>query len=255
MAPVGAAAGLFGLKRKADDKADDGADGSPTEKRQCLRRYEHVAPQVLSPDGVSPVHECSNLQLWKFASDGNKGVEFFSEFCSKDPYRQGIAGSRHAETMLAFSEVLSEPIMDKLLNTEILKKVRAEFDQFKPMLEVLNGGKTSGGNSKSFMTMCAKSIKKEQGPVETAADAIYDWLSDETSVVLGFLQIMSWGGIFYAAMCSDKVARCAMDSACGNITKDAYKAMMVARLCGKDGVAPEDSRNAMSSSSKRMFGA
>jgi len=106
--------------------------------------------------------------------------------------------------------------------------------------------------------MCQKSTKKEQGSVEeaaAAAAAIYDWLSDDGSAVLGFLQIMSWGGIFYSAMCSDKVARCAMDKDCGGITKDAYKAMMVARLCSKDGAAPDDGRNSMSSSSQRLFGA
>jgi len=41
------------------DRAVD-SDGALIEQRQCLRRYEHVAPQVLSPDGV-----------------GNAGVEFY----------------------------------------------------------------------------------------------------------------------------------------------------------------------------------
>ena len=258
MAPLnGAAQGLFGVNTYNGDKrkADGEAEGSPTEKRQSLRRYEHVAPQVLFADAVSPVHECTNKQLWTFASAGNKGVKYFSEFCADDAYRKGIAGSRHAETMLAFGGVLAEPVMDKLLDKEILKKVRAEYATYKPMLEVLNGGKTSGGNSKSFLTMCKKSVKKDQGPVEDAAAAIYDWLSDDASAVLGFLQIMSWGGIFYSAMCSDKVARCAMDKDCGNITKDAYKAMMVARLCSGEAAAPEDGRNSMSSSSQRLFGA
>ena len=258
MAPLnGAAQGLFGVNTYNGDKrkADGEAEGAPAEKRQSLRRYEHFAPQVLFADGVSPVHECTNQQLWKFASTGNKGVLFFSEFCSKESYRQGIAGSRHAETMLIFCGVLDEAVMEKLLDKGILEKVRAEYAKYKPYLETLNGGKTSGGNSKSFMTMCKKDIKKEKAPVEEAAAMVHDWLSNDNSVMLGFLQIMSWGGIFYSAMCSDKVARCAMDPTCGSITKDAYKAMMVARLCSSDGAVADDSRNSMSSSSARLFGA
>jgi hypothetical protein len=34
-----------------------------------------------------------------FAGGGNTGVNFFSAFCAEEPYRQGIAGSRHAETL------------------------------------------------------------------------------------------------------------------------------------------------------------
>ena len=51
----------------------------------------------------------------------------------------GIAGSRHAETMQAFGDVLVDPMMDRLLQPEILKNVRQEFDKHRHMLDVLNG--------------------------------------------------------------------------------------------------------------------
>jgi hypothetical protein len=237
-----------GEKRKSDD------DGASVEKRCSLRRYEHPAAQVLDCSGVSPIHECSNPQLWKFIEAGNKGVFYFSEFCSTELYRQGIAGSRHAECMENFGVVLADPFIEKLLNPEILKKVRAEYAIIQPSLSVLNGGKTSGGNSKSFQTMCKAEVKLEEGPVQEAAAAVHDWLSNADSAIHGFLQVMSWGGMFYAAMCSDKVARCAIDPTCGKITKDQYKALMVARLCGKDGALPNDERNTMKSKHSKLFG-
>ncbi len=252
---LGAANSLFGLMGGEKRKAEGEAEGGPMEKRSSLRKYEQVAAQVLACEGVSPIHECSNAQLWKFTETGNKGVLFFSEFCSKDPYRQGIAGSRHAETMQNFGVAIDDPIMDKLLNKDILKKVRDEYAKIKPMLTVLNGGKTSGGNSKSFQTMCKQDVKRESAPVEEAAAAVWDWLSNDDSAIHGFLQVMSWGGMFYAAMCSDKVARCAMDPACGKISKVQYQALMVARLCGKEGALENDDRNAMKSRSKALFGA
>ena len=256
MAPNAAANSLFGVMGGEKRKGDGDADGGSMEKRSSLRRYEHVAAQVLECAGVSPINECSNAQLWKFTQTGNKGVLFFSEFCSEDPYRQGIAGSRHAETMQNFGLVLDDPLMDKLLNKDILKKVRDEYAMIKPMLITLNGGKTSGSNSKSFQAMCRQDVKKEKAPVEAAAAAVYDWLSNDDSVIHGFLQVMSWGGIFYATMCSDKVARCAMDPGCGKITKDAYQKLMVARLCSdKEGALDNDDRNAMKSRSSKLFGA
>ena len=255
MAPNGAASNLFGLMGSDKRKADGDAEGASMEKRASLRRYEHVAAQVLECAQVSPIHECSNAQLWKFTENGNKGVLFFSEFCSTEPYRQGIAGSRHAETMQNFGLAIEDPIMDKLLNAAILKKVRDEYTKIKPMLTILNGGKTSGGNSKSFQSMCKQDVKKESGPVEEAAAAVYDWLSDDDSAIHGFLQVMSWGGMFYVAMCSDKVARCAMDDSCGKISKAKYQALMVARLCAKEGALENDDRNAMKSASSKLFGA
>ena len=151
--------------------------------------------------------------------------------------------------------MIDDPIMDKLLNTDILKKVRDEYVKIKPMLTVLNGGKTSGGNSKSFQTMCKQDVKREQVPVEEAAAVVWDWLSNDDSAIHGFLQVMSWGGVFYAAMCSDKVARCAVDSSCGKISKVQYQALMVAHLCGKEGALENDDRNAMKTRSSKLFGA
>ena len=251
---VGAANSLFGIMGGEKRKAEGEAEGGPMEKRSSLRKYEHVGAQTLDCSGVSPIHECSNAQLWKFAQTGNKGVLYFTEFCSDDDYRRGIAGSRHAETMQNFGQVLEDPMMEKLLNTAILKKVKDEYATIKPHLTILNGGKTSGGNSKSFQTMCKQDVKKEEEPVKDAAAAVYEWLSNENSAIHGFLQVMSWGGVFYAAMCSDKVARCAMDPACGKISKVQYQELMVARLCGKEGALQNDDRNAMKSRSVKLFG-
>ena len=65
---------------------------------------------------------------------------------------------------------------------------------------------------------------------------------------------MSWGGVFYATMCSDKVARCAVDPKCGAITKAEYQAMMVARLSGDGTAEADDNSNAMSEVSKVLMG-
>ena len=222
-------------------------DSETGEKRSKLRRYEHTAPQVLNVAGVSPIHECSNKALWSTTMKGNKSVAFFSEFCSTDAYRQGIAGSRHAETMLALGEVLEQNVWDSILNKAIFAKVKEEFAQYKPMLQVLNGGKATqtsiaGG---SLFSLSKKKNKKEQVAVKEAASKVYQWLKNEKSAMRGFLQIMSWGGIFYSAMCSDKVTRCAIDLACGGITEERHQEITVARLCGDGPEEDDDNSNAM----------
>ena len=249
----GAAVALLG--GDGANKGYSDRDSETGEKRSKLRRYEHVGPQVLNVAGVSPIHECSNKALWSTTVKGNKSVAFYSEFCSNDAYRQGIAGSRHAETMLALGAVLEDAVWPAVLNKTILEKVKTEFAEHKPMLEVLNGGKATQTAGKSLFALVRKGDKKDKDAVNAAATQVYTWLSNEKSAMRGFLQIMSWGGVFFSAMCSDKVARCAIDPACGNITMARYREIMVARLCG-DGPAEEedDNSNAMGRVSAALLG-
>jgi hypothetical protein len=239
----GAANSLLGAE--AAGKGYTERDEATGEKRTKLRRYEHIGAQVLNVAGVSPIHECSNKALWTTAMKGSKTVAFHSEFCSNEAYRQGVAGSRHAETMLALGAVLEEGVWDAVLDATILAKVKGEFAEYKPMLEVLNGGKASQTHSKSLFVVTQKKDKKAKDAVKQAAGKVYQWLQNEKSAVRGFLQIMSWGGIFYSAMCSDKIARCAVDPQCGAIGAQDFEDMMVARLCGDGPVEEDDNSNAM----------
>ena len=170
----GAAAALLGGDASKDYEQRDSATG---EKRTKLRRYEHVAPQVLNVAGVSPIHECSNKALWSTTTKGNKSVAFYSEFCSKDAYRQGIAGSRHAETMLELGVVLENDVWPAVLNATILEKAKKEFAEYKPMLEVLNGGKATQTAGKSLFALARKKDKKDREAVINAASKVYMWLT------------------------------------------------------------------------------
>ena len=251
-----AASALLSLDGSSANSGSTQRDDATGEKRTKPRRYEHVAPQVLNVGGVSPIHECSNAALWNITKKGNKSAAFYSEFCSDDLYRQGIAGSRHADTMLSFGHVLQEGVWDTIIAKPILQKVRAEFATFKPMLETLNGGKTSegSGHSHSLFAITQKKAKKDKDAVLSAADGVYGWLTNEDSSIRGFLQIMGWGGVFYSAMCSNKIGRCAMDVKCGGISKDRFRSMMVARLCGDGPTEDDDTAYSITQVSKALLG-
>ena len=64
---------------------------------------------------------------------------------------------------------------------------------------------------------------------------------------------MSWGGIFCSAMCSDKIARCAVDQQCGSIDAQQFEDAMVARLCGDGPAEDDDNSNAMAKVSAALL--
>jgi len=149
-----------------------------------------------------------------------------------------LPADRRVETMQAFGDLLEDPMMDRLLQPEILKNVRQEFDKRRPMLDVLAGCTSAGRDSET--------MKKDRVQVEHAAGVVYDWLCHDSGSVLGFLQVLSSGGISYSAEFSDKVQRFSdgaaaidpmrLQQGAATITKSRYKSTMVARLCLEDRV-------------------
>jgi hypothetical protein len=139
--------------------------------------------------------------------------------------------------MQCFGDLLEDPMMGRLLQSGILKNVRQEFAKHWPMLDVLDGCKSHGRNSTT--------MQKDPAHVEYAAGVVYDWLFDDGGAVLGFLQVLSLGGLPYSVKFSDKVLRCVHGLRSVTMTKVEYQGVMVARLCLTDRVGgsssvPED---------------
>jgi hypothetical protein len=126
-------------------------------------------------------------------------------------------GCRLSETMQAFGAVLDDPMMERFLQSGILGNLRREFDKHRPMLAILDGWERRGRNSSTT----------HMDLVKHAAGVVYDWLSDEGPAVLGFLQVLSIGGISYSVNFSDAVDRCASGIEGMTITKAQYQAMVV----------------------------
>ena len=115
-----------------------------------------------------------------------------------EPMQALLPVSPHAETMHAFGIVLGDPMMDDLLQPDILRKVRLEFDKYRPMLEVLTGCKSAG---------CAsETMQKDMVQVEHAAGIVYDWLCYDSGAVLGYLQVLSLRVLPYSVEFVEKVA-------------------------------------------------
>ena len=86
-------------------------------------------------------------QVWKAASDGNKGCVFHTELAAQEntggDYRVGVGISRTAGTLLAAIEQLRDTDVAKIIRPEVLQKADLEAKALEPYLAILNAGKGS----------------------------------------------------------------------------------------------------------------
>ena len=192
-----------------------------------MRRYDKMAAQCLNPEGVSPIHRADLRGAWEMAMAGNKGAKYFSELCDEDVYRRGIGISRAAEAILSMGGVLEQPVFRSILKKEVLQKALAEWNELKPHVEMLNGGKASATTktSTSLWTQSkqqagSKTVVQEAEKVEASANYLFDFLVKKDSALRAFAEIMSQGGAFYSAHVADKVLRAGIHY--GEISKEVF---------------------------------
>jgi len=189
-----------------------------------------ILAQVFEPIGCRCVSVCCHIAGDAMVSLGGVSRAMGLEPDDPSMLRRLPDGGRCAETMRAFGAVLEDPTMELLLQPTILLNMRQQFDKHRPMLDVLDG---STGHGRSSETM-----KKDPVQVERAASVVWEWLSDEGESLLGFLQVLSIGGIPYSDMFSDNVHRCANGIKAMTMTKVEYQSIMVAWLCFGGRVVP-----------------
>jgi hypothetical protein len=189
-----------------------------------------ILAQVFEPIGCRCDSVCCHIAGEAMVSLGGVTRAMGVEPDDPSMLRRLPDGGRCAETMRAFGAVLEDPMMERLLQPTILLNMRQQFDKHRPMLDVLDGCKCHGRNSKT--------MKKEPVQVERAAGVVWEWLSDEGGSVLGFLQVLRNGAIPYSATFSDNVHRCASGIKAMTMTKVEYQSIMVAWLCFGGRVVP-----------------
>ena len=228
--------GNAGQKRKGLDEEAD--------KRKMLRRYDHLAVQALNPFGVSEINKATLGQLWEIISNGNKTTSYFAEWPDKDPYRKGIAISRLAQVLEACVEVLKDAKFSQLLEKGILKNALQEAGELSKYLSTLNGGKSSQGPKKISLSTLGSTAEpaKPEKEVEEAAKQLWKWLCKDASTLRALMSFLSQGGVFYAAACAEKAARCY--AKCSKETEATFVEAAKARLCcnktAEQEIAPDD---------------
>ena len=153
-----------------------------------------------------------------------------------DKHRRGIAISRMAECLLACFDVIEKPVTAQLLQEGPRNRAKEEVAHLKPHLQVLCGGKTKSASTSLSAIGSEGAVAKQEAEVNTAAAALYDWLVKEQSALRGLIGLMSSGGCYWTAYCSELTGRAAVDRSGGAIQKNDFVAAAVERLCKEGGV-------------------
>ena len=216
----------------------------PEDRRTKLRRYDHIAAQALNAQGVAAIKTAPLGQLWSVIKAGNWSTMYFSEFADNSDYRRGVAISRFAECLKNLPDAIADPAVTAIIKPDLHAKVKAEVKRMEPIFNVLFGGKSAESSKPSLFSMGTIQTAKKKKDVEDAAKKLFAFLQNPSSTLRSFLNIMSYGGLFYAAMVHEKTARAAVSKAGGSITEEEFCRAAVARLCtdtptdGED--APDD---------------
>ena len=122
--------------------------------------------------------------------------------------------------------------MEQVLRPEIYSKVKAVVDEIYPKLELLDGGSQhSGGGFKSLGYTSRGS--RDEGAIEQAAREVYAWLGKEQDAFRAYLQILSGGGIVFAAQVEEKMIR--SYRAAGGLDENLFVQAASKRLCTDQG--------------------
>ena len=188
-------------------------DGAPPAKRTCLRHYDQVSKQVFNAMGSSGVETYPLKKLYDFMKAGNKGVKHFSNLCYDEPKRQRIGMSQTCEVLEATLERFIGGELHLILKEDIFKRARAEATALLPYIKTLNTGPLPDASSRSASSVAFYGNNQRTRPIpnaavtQEAAGKLFDFLSDERSILRGLLKVLSSGGIWYNAAVWEKAMR------------------------------------------------
>ncbi len=93
-----------------------------------------------------------------------------------------------------------------------------------PCFKVLNAGKCRSGSKVSIHNLAPEQTQNvpREADVSHSAAMVCNWLAKESSPLRSLLQIMSYGGLFYAGAVSEKVCRAGVSSEGGKISMEEW---------------------------------
>ena len=197
-------------------------------------------PIILSSQATANAHDIITMDIEKASleglcsvvSKGSKYLEYHSYLADKDPMRIGVGISQNAQCLKHAMEHFREQRMEQVLRPEIYSKVKAVVDEIYPKLELLDGGSQySGGGFKSLGYTSRGS--RDERAIEEAARGVYAWLGKESDAFRAYLQILSGGGIVFAAQVEEKMIR--SYRAVGGLDENLFVQAASKRLCTEQG--------------------
>jgi len=223
---------LFTSSQVSNASAGGKSKGKPIEKRDKLKRGDHLAAQILDPFGTSPIEKVTLKKIWETTEKGNDYTKYFSELAEKsDDTREGIGISRLAEILLLAIERLNSENMRKFAKEEILKDALNEAAVLEPHLRKLNGDKKKKQKRSLNALMVDQATAPTEEEVEQSMEVVYDWLKKPSTPLRGMLAFTAQEGVLYSAYCAARVAEGWVKVKPTSL--EHAKAAAKARLCGE----------------------
>ena len=188
-------------------------DGAPPAKRTCLRHYDQVPKQVFNSMGASGAESIPLKRFYEVMKAGNKGVKHFSNLCYDEPKRQRIGMSQTCEVLEATLERFIQGDAKHIMQEHIYKRAADEAKALLPFVKTLNTGPLPDASSHSASSVAFYGNSQRSRPMpaaavsQEAAGKLFDFLSDEKSMLRGVLKVLSSGGLWYNAAIWDKAMR------------------------------------------------
>jgi hypothetical protein len=189
-------------------------------KREFLKVFETVPPQMLNAYGPAKFAKLSDKQVWTEMNEPLKsGAVWMSEMCSKEPERRGVGINRFIHAMKTFCEYQSDPAVQAankaVMNSQMYEELYKEIALIMPTMQYCLAPKKqyqkkgAAALRSSGADEAVLSETKTEPGLDRHAKVLYEWLDKKKlSRVRMMAHWQSCGGMAFVAQCHHRAAQC-----------------------------------------------
>ena len=203
-----------------DDEAGSVKGTAQGQKRDWLKVFETLPPQMLNAYGPAKFAKMSDANVWKALHQPLKsGAQYMSEMCSKNTDRRGVGLNRMLHAIILFCKHQRDPKVkghnQTVLKESLCQEVYDEIDRVLPSMEYCLAPKkayvkTGSAALRASGTMeAAPPTGKSDTELDRHAAVLYDWLdTQKVSRIRMLLHWQSSGGLSFVASVHHRASQC-----------------------------------------------
>ena len=218
---------LLSMSKETEQKTKDTDRGT---KREYLRVYETLPPQMLNAYGPAKYAKMSDEAVWTNMSEPLKsGALYMTELCSKSAERRGTGQNRGIHALMLYCEYQNDPKVkqanEKVMKQEMYEELYKEIEQVLPSLKFClapkkyaekKGASSLRSSGVSTDTTPSMGERKSETDLKKHSKIVYDFL--DTGRVSRIRMLLNWqsaAGMAYVASVHHRALQCFRY--CGNM--------------------------------------
>jgi hypothetical protein len=199
---------------------EPGVSGKDTKKREYLKVFETMPPQMLNAYGPAKYAKMSDEAVWKAVCEPLKsGAVWMTECASSDPERRGIAINRFLHAAKVFCEYQLEAAVKRqneaVIKDAMFKELYAEIDRILPSLQYClapkKAYKKEGASllRASAVDTAIATVSKSEPDLDKHGKIVYEWLDKTKPSRIRMLQTwQSAAGMSFVAGVHHRALTC-----------------------------------------------